>query len=421
MSTITSFNLHAFARAMLAPVRQEKFEHIGDSIGNTSYAFGMVQGYRDRFKVPWNGWTIHASNGTSHLGNLFFYNAGNGNPTDTMREPGAALSDGTGSNRIPVWHRDVVYPAGSMGTGKYAECKMLSANHLFLATPNFIATGPYRIRHRAYIYDSPNQLPSASFMAARANSGVVNVVRTKPGTPTQEIVAVDCGVSSLLTADPSCELRGNSAVAATGANTMIHCGASFDVLDTIGVHWMQSISFGGWRTVDHIAGAKYSAAGLLNWYKVNGPPTLLMPWLGQNQDATESAQLAVGNHAAYKANLLAATETHQAAIVGCGAPRARVCYITQYYTAWNPLAYAAMAQAQYEISQADPLCSFINLFSLAGGVNFDKATYLQDGVHPNLTGQRYLASLIQAEMERALIGRTPGGGASVKRTRRFMR
>jgi len=389
----TSFRLSAFADDLYNPDGQQVLEVIGDSINSTGNINRMQAGYRDQFEMPFNGWVVHADNGNSDIG----YTNGQSFPAaSVVRQPENFPFCGP-SAFSPLRYRDTIWDAPP-GVGSLLTLSAVNVSNLGNMRLGNPFDGRYTLSARLIAFDGPCQYPGFTVQGVRNDVINSETVYRGPEIPTNEIVFVDCTISGG-PGLPTLRVASDTltAVPVERRNGVITMGTRFRAEGIAGVQ-MQFISHGGWRTIDHLAPAKFSNEAIAQLYRATDPPTHVILWLGQNISQEEANGFAVGDRSPYRNNLRAIMDRHNTVISSLGALAPRWLLVSQYKTGYDESFHQQVAQAQFDLALADLSVSTLNLYRLAGGESFNKAAYLSDGVHPNAAGVQHLAMLMNSAM-----------------------
>lgn len=398
-TTPLDHRLGEFAQQLYHPIGSKRLTVIGDSINVTASQHRMSAGYRDAWHVPWNGWVVHADSGAADIGYLNAQNVVDPGYTFVW-DPGDGF--GGGQSKInPVRTREINY-----SKAPYPGMLMSDGMLLSSATSRFPAGDwftNYHVTARILFYTDTNIMTDVMVRGMRGSTVVTNNLRFRAQAPLGRIQGfdVDLGASG-----------GSPRIQIYDSSLTSNRGKTWDYfrLTLMGVRYLSDqivdgvqasfIAQGGWRTVDHVVESNFTDAALRSYYGQIGAPTHLILWLGQNQAAAEATELVQGVNTSFKANLRAVIARHNAAVTALGMPLPRWLLVSQYKTGYSQEVHELMAQTMYEVSQSDPMVSFLNLYEMAGAQSFDSATYTSDGIHPNYAGSFYLASLMDGAMRR---------------------
>lgn len=388
-----SFRLAAFSSKLYNPQQQHVLEVLGDSINATNSSDRMQVGYRDQFDIPFNGWVVHADNGNSDIGYTSAQSAPLG---DVVREPNWYSYCGP-TSFTPLRYRDTIWienpPSG------------VTLVQSAVNTPNLAAmrrgdpfSGEHALSARLIAFGSPCEYAGFTVRGCRGEAVCSSATYTGPDVPENSLFVVDCSIAPG-PGLPSLRILADdqTALSADRQNGLITVGTRFRSEELPGTQ-MQFLAHSGWRTTDHVSPVRFSDAALAQFYVATDPPTHVVLWIGQNLSTPESTGFSAGDPSVYRSNVRAIMDRHNAVIGSLGAPPPRWLLVSQYKTGYSDAYHQMMAQAQYELAQADPRVSTLNLYRLAGGDAFDGSAYLSDGIHPNAAGVTYLASLMNSAM-----------------------
>lgn len=391
-----SHKLEGFATGLYAPRGQAVLQVIGDSLNATNRAVSMQIGYRDQLEIPFNGWVVHADNGNADVG---YMNAQGSLAVNLVRDPGEIFTNGL-SGISPVRVREVVWAEDVSWGNSLSDCYIVNShlNHMKLGNP-FACITPVDVR--LMMFESGNQLGGFEALGMRSTTGISAGMYARPDIVAGGIVWIDRFAGSGFSS-PGVQLRSDAITAESkaGADTLMLLGARFRARTPDGVQ-IQFISHGGWTTIDHLDQARFTDEALRQYYAATDAPTHALLWLGQNQDGLEATALAAGNPGRYKANIKRVIARHEAVIATLGAPAPRWLLVSQYKTGYAQQTHELIALALYQISMELPNVSFLNLYRIAGGEDFN-SDYLEDDIHPNAAGAAHLAGLMNAEMKSSI-------------------
>lgn len=390
------FRLSSFTADLYNPKQQEVLQVIGDSINVTSVPNRMQVGYRDYLDIPFNAWVIGADNGNSDIG---YTNAQSSPIGDVVRDPNWYSYCGP-TAFSPLRYRDTVWDSNPTPGQMLVQTVLNTPNLVNMPRGNPFAVG-HPLSARFMFFESPCQYMGFTVQGVRNANAYNSVPYAMTGDPDNQILFVDCSIPDTL-GIPSVRAIADTHTGASEApqDGIVTLGARFRALGIPGVQ-MQVIAHSGWRTTDHLATLKFSDEAIAQFYRATDPPTHVMLWIGQNLGAAESSAFAVGDPSVYRANVRAIMDRHNGIIRSLGAPTPRWLLVSQYKTGYPESYHQLIAQAQFDLAQADPRVSTLNLYRLTGGESFDKSMYLSDGVHPNAAGVTYLAKLMNSVMEPA--------------------
>lgn len=161
---------------------------------------------------------------------------------------------------------------------------------------------------------------------------------------------------------------------------------------------LTQVAEGGWNTDDHVDPALCTDANLAGFLAANHSPNTFAIMI-LNSTFDEGVQLAVGQYAVLKANLLEVIARYRAQALAAGADGPIHFLLINPYssTGVNATIATARLRAMQEIKAADPDVGVIDLYTLAGSTAGD----LTDGVHPSEAGATRLAGLLWGPIERA--------------------
>lgn len=391
-----SVKLAEFAQRLYHPAGQQRLSVIGDSINATNVADRMQVGYRDQWHVPWNGWVVHADNGASDMGYTYSVPTGD-DARNFVNEPGNYTAGGDISF-APVRFRETTYAHHITPGQLLAESVMPTQCTFSMLLGNPFRYGQH-VTARPIFFTSDGTFRDYAFYGLRDGQTIGDIVRYHRDGPLQRIAYVDIDLGNK-GGWPGVRVVGTGKARGEPADRLVYLGTRL-LADGDGVQ-ASFISHGGWRTMDHLGQYRFRDSALREWYGAVGAPTHCLLWLGQNQTPTESGELAQGISTEFKTNIKAIIDRHDAAVQALGEPLPRWLLVSQFKTGYSDETHRVMSQALADIATERARVSFLNLYEIAGGENFDSARYTTDGVHPNLLGSNYLAALMDVEMNSVL-------------------
>ncbi len=392
-----SHKLAQFASGIYAPQGQAVLQVIGDSINATNSVQGMQVGYRDRLAVPFNAWVVHADSGNSEIG---YTNAQGALASNAIRIPGDYFSSGL-RGISPVRARDAVWNGNVAWGGTMSDCYILNFRLSAMPLGNPFASGAI-VDARMIMFEGQTQLAGFECSGMRGNSIVQTGLYSRPNPVAGSIIWID-RVAGSGTADAGVRMKSDAVTSEStpGENTQILLGTRFRARISDGVQ-MQFISHGGWNAVDHVDSTRFTDDALRQYYAATDPPTHIMLWIGQNQTVAESTNFYTHSYQVFKHDVEAIIDRHDRVITELGAPAPRWLVVSQYKTGYDQFHHELMCEGLYAVSQGRENVSFLNLYRLCNGEDFDQTVFLSDGVHPNNAGVLHLASLMNSEFQAAL-------------------
>ncbi len=389
----SDLRLAAFAKGLYQPHGQTVLQVIGDSINAPNRPTSMQIGYRDRWEVPYNGWVVHADSGNIDIG---YMNAQGPMDTNEVRDPGAWFANDLHAispvrTRESIWNGDV--PWG----GTLSDCYILNSQLWNMRLGNPFASSAI-VDARVIMYEGPAQMAGFVAVGVRGGNDYSSGAYTRPEPVSNGIVWIDRVTGPGLN-NPGIRLRSDplTSESTAGANSLLLLGARFRARIHDGVQ-MQFIAHGGWTAADHLDQDKFTDEALRQYYAATDPPTHALLWVGQNQTPQESQGFQAGNPSVYKHDIEKVIQRHEAAIAALGAPPPRWLLVATYKAGYPRHTLELLARSLYQISRERPNVSFLNLYTLTGGEQFDPS-WLADGVHPTPEGAMYLASVMNSRMK----------------------
>lgn len=380
-----SNKLNYFVRDLYHPQRQVNLLVVGDSINASNSPDRMAVGYRNQLQIPWNGWVCHADSGVSDNGYTNGQNVGAGG-VNTIRIPGEifyasylAIS--------PVRTRDLFYNQNVSSGGTLIDSALPPAMLNAFPLGNPFASS---ITAKIILFHGSLDASTLRVQSTR-NGSVQNTVDYTISFPADSIYTLSVAVP------PGTGYPGLRTVS-TGTTldqNIVVLGVQYLNSGFTGVQFAH-IAHGGWTISDHLNTGKYSNAALAAYGEAIGGPTHIMIWLGQNMTVAESNSLHNGDGSVYKNDLQALIERYADIW-----PSAKFLLISQFKTGYSEAVHVAIATLQYNLSQEMENVSSFNLYAAAGGQSFSTEVYTSDGIHPNLAGSNYLASLMETAFNAA--------------------
>lgn len=399
--TPDSHRLAEFSQQLYVPVGSKRLTVVGDSINATNTPNRMSAGYRDAWRIRWNGWVVHADSGAADIG---YQNAQNLRQGDysTVWDPGERFTGG--QLRInPVRTREINYAVAPWPGMMVSDAMLMSAATARFPAGDFFVTG--RVRARAILFQDHNVMPALVLRGMRGSQVVGPDVTFKASGPMGRIAWHDLDLGEVAGA-PRVQAFATVAPRLPGYVwdfwRFVFMGVLYRAEGVTDGVQMSFISHGGWRTTDHAGQHRFTDQALREYYTAIGPPTHLILWLGQNQTTIEANQLFAGDNTAYKANLRAVIDRHDSVIAQLGQNRPRWLLISPYKTGYDQHVHERMAQTMHELSIEDDRVSFLNLYALAGGEAFDTSAYTTDGIHPSAAGSLHLATIMDQAMHESV-------------------
>ncbi len=391
-----SYRLGAFSRHLYEPAGQQVLEVLGDSINATNNSMSMQVAYRDRLDLPYNGWVLHADSTNAQVG---YTNAQGPRSLDVIRDPGETFSTGEWSIS-PVRARDTIWGGDMPPTATISDSYIAGPNLVNMKRGNPFASGA-AVDARLIMYEGFTQMSMFEAAGMRAFKIISSGLYQRPDHIAAGIVWIDRATGTG-TASPGIRLRaaGDADESRTGSNTLILLGTRVRAQIPDGVQ-MQFIANNGWTAVDHADPDRFTDEALRQYYAATDPPTHIIVWLGQNQSLFEAHDLEYGGNAVFKADVAAILDRHERVINMLGAPPPRWLLVSQYKTVYTDQINGLLCAALYSLAQERPNVSYLDMYQITGGPDFDTQTYLADGIHPNALGVAYLGDLLDQELSAA--------------------
>ena len=174
---------------------------------------------------------------------------------------------------------------------------------------------------------------------------------------------------------------------------------------------IDAIAEGGLRAVDHLAAANYyDDEALQKYLAATRDPNLFLLLLGQNMSSAERSDI----EGVWRSHMEGIIDRYRAAsLANDPAADPQFLLVAPWHTGDSTDRFERMAAVLHQIAVNRDDSGFINLFAVAGSIEYNLGNHIIDGVHfGSELGADYFTGLLWTQLERELAGfqdlRMPG-------------